>query len=122
VSPNAGLPTDVGKYGEPPESLAFKMRRFVDEGWVNVVGGCCGTTPEHIRALAAMVRRQRPRVTASVEPQAVSGIDVLYPADDNRPIFVGERTNVIGSRCLQETIRARPVPEAARTPPTLPPP
>src|SRR5207249_5209767 len=94
VYPNAGLPDERGQYGETPESLAFKMRRFVDERWVNVVGGCCGTTPEHIRALAAMVRRQRPRVTAGVEPQAVSGIEVLYPADDNRPIFVGERTNV----------------------------
>src|SRR5438034_7343589 len=89
------------------------MRRFVDERWVNVVGGCCGTTPEHIRALAAMVRRQRPRVTAGVEPQAVSGIEVLYPADDNRPIFVGERTNVIGSRRFKELIVAGQVEEAA---------
>ena len=113
VYPNAGLPDERGQYGETPESLAFKMRRFVDERWVNVVGGCCGTTPEHIRALAAMVRRQRPRVTAGVEPQAVSGIEVLYPADDNRPIFVGERTNVIGSRRFKELIVAGQVEEAA---------
>src|SRR5213593_2530378 len=104
VYPNAGLPDERGQYGETPESLAFKMRRFVDERWVNVVGGCCGTTPEHIRALAAMVRRQRPRVTAGVEPPVVSGVEVLYPADDNRPVFVGERTNVIGSRKFKELI------------------
>src|SRR5216117_596438 len=113
VYPNAGLPDERGQYGETPESLAFKMRRFVDERWVNVVGGCCGTTPEHIRALAAMVRRQRPRVTAGVEPQAVSGIEVLYPADDNRPLFVGERTNVIGSRRFKELIVAGEFEEAA---------
>src|SRR5881296_442110 len=113
VYPNAGLPDERGQYGETPESLAFKMRRFVDERWVNVVGGCCGTTPEHIRALAAMVRRQRPRPTAGVEPQAVSGIEALYPADDNRPIFVGERTNVIGSRRFKELIVAGQVEEAA---------
>src|SRR5262249_31202824 len=58
-------------------------------------------------------RRQRPRVTAGVEPQAVSGIDVLYPADDNRPIFVGERTNVIGSRRFKELIVAGQGEEAA---------
>ena len=52
VYPNAGLPDEHGHYEETPESLAHKMRRFVDEGWVNLVGGCCGTTPEHIRALA----------------------------------------------------------------------
>ena len=50
VYPNAGLPDERGQYGETPQSLAFKMRRFVDEGWVNLIGGCCGTTPAHIRA------------------------------------------------------------------------
>src|SRR5207253_1516774 len=113
VYPNAGLPDERGQYGETPTSLAFKLRRFVEEGWVNVIGGCCGTTPAHIRAVQALVRRQRPRVTAGVEPQAVSGIEVLYPADDNRPIFVGERTNVIGSRRFKELIVAGQVEEAA---------
>ena len=62
VYPNAGLPDEHGHYEETPESLALKMRRFVDEGWVNVVGGCCGTTPAHIRALAA------PRGRAAAAP------------------------------------------------------
>jgi 5-methyltetrahydrofolate--homocysteine methyltransferase len=65
---------------------------------VNLVGGCCGTTPAHIRAIADLAQGRAPRVPAPAEPLAVSGVDVLYPADDNRPLFVGERTNVIGSR------------------------
>jgi 5-methyltetrahydrofolate--homocysteine methyltransferase len=113
VYPNAGLPDERGQYGETPESLAFKMQRFVDEGWVNLVGGCCGTTPAHIRALAELVRGRSPRVPAAREPRAVSGIDALYPAEDNRPIFVGERTNVIGSRRFKELIVAGQFDEAA---------
>jgi 5-methyltetrahydrofolate--homocysteine methyltransferase len=113
VYPNAGLPDERGQYGETPESLAFKMRRFADEGWVNLVGGCCGTTPAHIRALAELVRDRSPRVPAAREVRAVSGIEVLYPTEDNRPIFVGERTNVIGSRRFKELIVADRVDEAA---------
>jgi 5-methyltetrahydrofolate--homocysteine methyltransferase len=104
VYPNAGLPDEHGQYGETPESLAFKMRRFVEEGWVNVVGGCCGTTPAHIAALSRLVAGRPARVPAARPPIAVSGVDVLYPADDNRPLFVGERTNVIGSRRFKELI------------------
>jgi 5-methyltetrahydrofolate--homocysteine methyltransferase len=113
VYPNAGLPDERGQYAETPASLAFKMRRFVDEGWVNVIGGCCGTTPAHIRALAELARGRPPRVPAAREPQAVSGIEVVYPTDDNRPLFVGERTNVIGSRRFKELIVAEQFAEAA---------
>src|SRR5262245_24358437 len=113
VYPNAGLPDERGQYGETAASLAFKMRRFVDEGWVNLIGGCCGTTPAHIRALAEMVRGRPPRVPAHAEPPAVSGVDVCYPTDDNRPLFVGERTNVIGSRRFKELIVADRFEEAA---------
>jgi 5-methyltetrahydrofolate--homocysteine methyltransferase len=104
VYPNAGLPDERGQYGETAQSLAWKLKRFVDEGWVNLVGGCCGTTPAHIAAIAELVRGRTPRVPAPEEPQAVSGVDVLYPSDDNRPIFVGERTNVIGSRRFKELV------------------
>jgi len=113
VYPNAGLPDERGQYAETPQSLAFKMKRFVDEGWVNFVGGCCGTTPAHIRALKALVSGRPPRVPAAREPQAVSGVEVFYPADDNRPLFVGERTNVIGSRRFKELIVADQFEEAA---------
>ncbi|HWO04826.1 MAG TPA: homocysteine S-methyltransferase family protein, partial [Methylomirabilota bacterium] len=104
VYPNAGLPDEHGHYEETAESLALKMRRFVDEGWVNVVGGCCGTTPAHIRELARLVAERPPRAPANDLAPAVSGVEAVYPADDVRPIIVGERTNVIGSRRFKELI------------------
>src|SRR6266849_5471088 len=104
VYPNAGLPDEHGHYEETAESLAHKMRRFVDEGWVNVVGGCCGTTPDHTRALAGLVAGRVPRVPASDRAPAVSGIESVYPSEDLRPVIVGERTNVIGSRRFKELI------------------
>jgi 5-methyltetrahydrofolate--homocysteine methyltransferase len=113
VYPNAGLPDERGQYGETPESLAFKLKRFVEEGWVNLVGGCCGTTPAHIRAIAGLVRGRPPRVPATIEPQGISGVDVFYPTDDNRAVFVGERTNVIGSRRFKELVVNEQIEEAA---------
>ena len=104
VYPNAGLPDEHGHYEETAESLALKMRRFVDEGWVNLVGGCCGTTAADTRALARLVEGRAPRRPAAARAPAVSGIEVVYPAEDLRPVIVGERTNVIGSRRFKELI------------------
>ncbi len=104
VYPNAGLPDDRGRYEETPESLAVKTRRFVEEGWVNAIGGCCGTTPAHIAALSRLVYGRPPRRPATTRAAAVSGIEALYPTDDNRPVLVGERTNVIGSRRFKDLI------------------
>jgi len=59
--PNAGLPREDGTYLESPETLTTQLARFVDHGWLNIVGGCCGTTPAHIKALAAMVKGKEPR-------------------------------------------------------------
>ena len=102
--PNAGLPDENGRYLETPEMLARALERFVDEGWVNVLGGCCGTTPQHIRAIARMVRGRRPRVPAAVRRSVYSGIEVVEATDDTRPLLVGERTNVIGSRLFKQLI------------------
>ena len=104
VYPNAGLPDEHGHYEETAESLAHKMRRFVEEGWVNAVGGCCGTTPAHTRELARLVAGRAPRVPATDRAPAVSGIESVYPSEDLRPVIVGERTNVIGSRRFKELI------------------
>ncbi|HET7874196.1 MAG TPA: methionine synthase, partial [Methylomirabilota bacterium] len=104
VYPNAGLPDEHGHYEETAESLALKMRRFVEEGWVNLVGGCCGTTPAHTRALARLVEGREPRRPKSRRAPAVSGIEAVYPSEDMRPVIVGERTNVIGSRRFKELI------------------
>ncbi|HZG88485.1 methionine synthase [Paenibacillus sp.] len=102
--PNAGLPDENGNYHESPESLAKKMAGFAEQGWLNIAGGCCGTTPEHIRAMAEELGRFQPRARAGEHPPAVSGIETVYLEEDSRPLMVGERTNVIGSRKFKRLI------------------
>ncbi len=102
--PNAGLPDADGKYSETPESLSAELERFMKEGWVNIVGGCCGTTPAHIRALAAAAAGKKPRRVPIHNKTLVSGIDLLEVDVDNRPVLVGERTNVLGSRKFKRLI------------------
>ena len=103
--PNAGLPNAEGQYEETPESLAREMERFVDHGWLNIVGGCCGTTPAHIAALAQMVEGRKPRPRKATAGRAFySGIELVEAEESNRPLLVGERTNVIGSRAFKNLI------------------
>jgi 5-methyltetrahydrofolate--homocysteine methyltransferase len=112
--PNAGLPDEEGHYHETPEMLAKKIQRFAEKGWINIVGGCCGTTPEHIRAIAEAVRDIPPRpIPKSFDVHAVSGIDPLIYDETMRPLFVGERTNVIGSRKFKRLITEGKYEEAA---------
>ncbi len=113
VYPNAGLPDENGNYAESPESLAAKLSRFVDEGWLNIVGGCCGTSPAHIAAIARMVAGRKPRRPVSLRRRVVSGIEVLVIENDARPVLVGERTNVIGSRKFKNMIVAERFEEGA---------
>lgn len=102
--PNAGLPDENGNYHESPDSLAKKMAGFAEQGWLNVAGGCCGTTPDHIRAMAQTLKDYRPREHRGTHPPAVSGIETVYIEDANRPYMVGERTNVLGSRKFKRLI------------------
>ena len=102
--PNAGLPDVDGGYSETPAKLAAAMARFMDEGWVNIVGGCCGTTPAHIRLLSEVAAGRRPRRPAIHAKTLVSGIEALEVDVDNRPVLVGERTNVLGSRKFKKLI------------------
>ncbi|MDE2236581.1 MAG: methionine synthase, partial [Elusimicrobia bacterium] len=102
--PNAGLPDDMGRYNETPEMVARKLERFASEGWVNIVGGCCGTTPEHIRLIAQMADGKKPRRPPRSRRSAVSGLEALTLSADKTPILVGERTNVIGSKLFRELI------------------
>ncbi|CAM2784102.1 methionine synthase [Paenibacillus sediminis] len=102
--PNAGLPDENGNYHESPDSLAQKMSAFAEQGWLNIAGGCCGTTPAHIRALADKLKDYTPRAIAGSHPPALSGIDPVYVEAENRPYFVGERTNVLGSRKFKRLI------------------
>lgn len=103
--PNAGLPDENGCYLESPEMVARVLKRFADSGWINVIGGCCGTRPDHIAALAALAQEVAPR---KVPPRAarsfISGIDFLEITDEMRPVIVGERTNVIGSKKFKTLI------------------
>jgi 5-methyltetrahydrofolate--homocysteine methyltransferase len=103
--PNAGLPREDGSYPESPETLTAQLARFVDHGWLNIVGGCCGTTPDHIRSLAAMVKGKPPRqVPATLHRSYYSGIELVEAEESNRPLLVGERTNVIGSRAFKDLV------------------
>ncbi len=102
--PNAGLPDENGNYHESPESLAKKLAGFAEQGWLNVAGGCCGTTPDHIRAIAEHLAAYKPRSREGQHPPAVSGIETVYLEADNKPLMVGERTNVIGSRKFKRLI------------------
>src|SRR5215468_157722 len=103
--PNAGLPDEEGKYLETPASLAAQLEKFVDHGWLNLVGGCCGTTEKHILAIAQMVEGKKPRVRPSEAHRAVySGIETVEADESTRPLLVGERTNVIGSRLFKNLV------------------
>ncbi len=103
--PNAGLPNEEDKYLETPEMLATQLDKFVEHGWLNIVGGCCGTTPDHIRAIAQMAEGRAPRqAPASSHRAYYSGIELVEAEDSNRPLIVGERTNVIGSRLFKSMI------------------
>ncbi|HJW14863.1 MAG TPA: vitamin B12 dependent-methionine synthase activation domain-containing protein, partial [Thermoanaerobaculia bacterium] len=102
--PNAGLPDADGRYAETPERLAAHLSRFMEEGLVNIVGGCCGTTPDHIRALAAAAEGKKPRRVPIHNKTLVSGIEALEINEDIRPVLVGERTNVLGSRRFKRLI------------------
>ncbi|HYM12337.1 MAG TPA: homocysteine S-methyltransferase family protein, partial [Bryobacterales bacterium] len=103
--PNAGLPNEEGKYLETPESLAAQLDRFVQHGWLNIVGGCCGTTDAHIRAIAQMAEGRPPRLPKPTSHRVFfSGIDLVEAEDSSRPLLVGERTNVIGSRLFKNLV------------------
>ncbi|PZE21831.1 methionine synthase [Paenibacillus xerothermodurans] len=103
--PNAGLPDENGKYHESPESLAKKLAGFAEQGWLNIAGGCCGTTPEHIRAMAETLSSYQPRRQAEPHLPALSGIDAVFIEEANRPYLVGERTNISGSRKFKRLIK-----------------
>jgi 5-methyltetrahydrofolate--homocysteine methyltransferase len=98
--PNAGLPDPLSPTGFPetPETMAPQLCEWAANGWLNIVGGCCGTTPDHIRAIAEAVKDCPPRVPAQVEPYLrLSGLEALTLRPDTNFVNIGERTNVTGS-------------------------
>jgi 5-methyltetrahydrofolate--homocysteine methyltransferase len=104
--PNAGLPNAFGGYDESPERMAEVYQEWLSNGWVNIVGGCCGTTPEHIREFAGLAERYPPRTPPAVAPlPRFSGLEALTLRPDSNFLNVGERTNVTGSRKFARLIR-----------------
>jgi len=104
--PNAGLPNAFGGYDQGPEEMAGVLREFAASGFLNIVGGCCGTTPAHIRAISDAVRGLPPRAVPSLPPfTRLSGLEPLTIRPDSLFVNVGERTNVTGSSRFAELIK-----------------
>ncbi len=105
--PNAGLPNEFGRYDETPDDMARQITGFAEESLVNVVGGCCGSTPEHIRAIAEAVAGKAPRKPAEHRPfMSLSGLEPFVLTKDIPFVNVGERTNVTGSAKFRKLITA----------------
>ena len=111
--PNAGLPNEFGEYDQEPEEMRNYIRDFADSGFVNIIGGCCGTTPEHIQLMAEAVEGLPPRkVTPSPEYTLLSGLEPLIIRPETNFVNVGERTNVTGSRKFARLIKSGAYDEA----------
>ncbi|MEP7156491.1 MAG: methionine synthase [Betaproteobacteria bacterium] len=103
--PNAGLPNAMAEYDELPKETAAFIREWADAGWLNITGGCCGTTPQHIRAIAEIVAPCKPRVIPQIEKRLrLSGLEAVNIGEDSLFVNVGERTNVTGSRAFAKLI------------------
>jgi len=113
VHPNAGLPNQFGEYDETPEQMSIQIKDFLDSGFVNIVGGCCGTTPDHIRKFAALAAeasvRQPPAERRGLK---LSGLEPLTAYEGSNFINIGERCNVAGSRKFARLIREKKYDEA----------
>ena len=104
--PNAGLPNELGGYDETPEAMAHEIREWADSGLVNIVGGCCGTGPDNIRAIAEAMKGVRPRAIPVLPPRTrLSGLEPLEIGPDSLFVNIGERTNVTGSARFRKLIR-----------------
>ncbi|WP_313404030.1 methionine synthase [Aeromicrobium sp.] len=111
--PNAGLPNAFGEYDEAPDQTAAILREFAETGFINVVGGCCGTTPAHIAHIAGAVEDLAPRTVPEIAPALrLSGLEPLTVTEDSLFVNVGERTNITGSARFRNLIKAEDYPAA----------
>ena len=108
--PNAGLPDETGMYNESPIEFSKTIKEYIDYGWVNIIGGCCGTEPEHINELKNITKNITPvfdfdfNTNKMKSSHYTTGLETLYVDEDTKPILVGERTNVLGSRKFKRLI------------------
>ena len=116
VYPNAGLPNQFGEYDESPVIMAAQVQEFIDEGLVNIIGGCCGTTPEHIAAFAQMVKFADLRIPNDSQKDEgtlyLSGLELLAIKEDSLFVNIGERCNVAGSKKFLRLINEKKYEEA----------
>ncbi len=111
--PNAGLPNEFGGYDETPEFMASQLEGFARDGLVNIVGGCCGSTPDHIRAIAAAVGKHKPRAVPRIGRRLrLAGLEPFTLTDEIPFVNIGERTNVTGSARFKKLITAGDFPAA----------
>ncbi len=111
--PNAGMPNQFGEYDETPEKMAIQVKQFLDNSYVNIIGGCCGTTPEHIREIAKLAEQSQIHKVSTKEIKSkLSGLELIEISKENNFINVGERTNVAGSIKFARLIREKKYEEA----------
>lgn len=113
VHPNAGLPNQFGSYDETPEEMAAIMKSYLDEGTANIIGGCCGTTPDHTKLMTELALKSKPRKIPDIEVKTrVSGLEPLLISEERNFVNIGERTNVAGSKKFAALIREEKYDEA----------
>ena len=111
--PNAGLPNEMGEFDLSPKAMASQLRAYAEQGWVNILGGCCGSTPDHIRAIREAIQDQQPRrIEHAQSLSTYSGLERLEIRNDSNFLMIGERTNVSGSRKFARLIREEKFDEA----------
>jgi len=111
--PNAGLPNQFGEYDETPEQMCSLVDDFLSSGFVNIIGGCCGTTPEHIKHIAAHAKKHEPRKIPNIDPfLRLSGLEAVTLRPESNFFNVGERTNVTGSKKFLRLIKENKFDEA----------
>ena len=111
--PNAGLPDQFGNYAQQPADMANDVEQLLKNGYINIIGGCCGTTPEHIKKIAEKAAEYQPRIVPNIAPATVfSGLETVKAISDNNFINIGERTNVAGSKKFARLIKEQKYEEA----------
>lgn len=111
--PNAGMPNELGEYEQTPEKMTIEVKKFTDNQLVNIIGGCCGTTPEHIRSLKKLAQNSKPKPIKNKKIKSVvTGLEALEISKEKNFINIGERTNVAGSRNFARLIRQKKYEEA----------
>lgn len=113
VYPNAGLPNQFGEYDETPEQMGMHIKDFVENNFVNIIGGCCGTTPDHIKVIADIAKKHKRRnIPEKDNITEISGLEPIKISRQNNFVNIGERTNVSGSRKFARLIREKKYEEA----------